>query len=202
MKNTILLVMALTMALALNAQQSPCEKTFGNAKKLFGEKNYTEAKTQFQKVADNCDSNKELAREYIKLCDGFLGLKQMEKEQNALNANASEATQKMKRLEDRNKELEKTNADYAQSLVNAMKTVKSDSLTILRQNETIARLTSDSTKYASEKAALVSSLREMGKELNRYLQKKNKKNTATGLDTISNAPGLIEAMREQLKKAK
>lgn len=194
MKRALIIGIIMFCVHQMNAQTTPCEKMFSKAINYYEAKDYTNAKAQFQKVVNNCDSNKELAQEYIKLCNGWIGLdeeKRLAKEQNksVLDADA----QKINKLEQKNRELEGKNAKYVEAINNTSAAMK--------MQDSIMNAKTDTIRMAKkEKADLCSSLKELGKELNTYLQnpKKKKKNQLVSCDTINEASKLIEVMRLNL----
>lgn len=166
MKRALIIGVIMFCVQQMNAQTTPCEKMFSKAKNYYEAKDYTNAKAQFQKVVNNCDSNKELAQEYIVLCNEWIRMKEEErlaKEQgkSELDANA----RRIKELQDRVGSLQAENAEYAGTFENSRK--------IIVEQDSVIAAKSDSIRMEKKmNAALYSSLREKGGELNGYLNAK------------------------------
>ena len=187
-----------------NAQQSPCEKTFEKAKGLFATNNYSEAKVQFQKVVNNCDSNKEIAQEYIKLCDEWISVKDEGK--TAIETNS----RKINELNDEIANLRAEVDEKAKTIRNANKII-TDNMQTLEEKSSIIEANAkeiDSLKEQNKKLisyqedAILDSLKAFGSELNEYLRTvkwKNRKKVFVSCDSISDVSGMIEAMRGNIR---
>ncbi len=114
----LLLIIMLCCAGSLLAQ-SPCESAFSKATKLYNDHNYTQAKEQFQKVAKNCDSKKDIAKVYIELCDAMIQNKKLADANNNkkadntdvenLNEQIARQTKEIQSLQQANAELTEKN---------------------------------------------------------------------------------------------
>lgn len=98
MKRLILTIIVLCCASSLNAQ-SPCEKAYNKAHKLYEQANYSAALEQFKLVLKDCDSYDEAAELGIKLCEVEIEINKL-KETNSklLNDNKTLKSQKDKQL--------------------------------------------------------------------------------------------------------
>lgn len=175
-KAFLLLEIFLICAQVMNAQQSPCEKTFNKAKGLFIDHNYSEAKVQFQKVVNNCDSNKEIAQEYIKLCDEWISVKDEGKtaiETNSRKINElndeianlrAEADVKAKTIRNANKIIE----ENEKALAEKTSDIEAKDLEIKNLKEQNGKLLS----YQETEEEWANTIKEVGNELNGYLEKK------------------------------
>ena len=198
MKKTVLILGVLLFCVQVGYAQTPCEKTFSNARQLFVQNNFNEAKTQFQKVVNNCDSNKEIAQEYIRLCDGYLGLAEQQQKRNRADKSTIDSlNRKISRLDDKIRYLEKDSIPFYTNLLIKAK-VENDSLkNVTNEQQQIQ----DSCER--EKLALFDSLRALGIELNGYLEDKlskdkdNKQRIRT-YERISN-DSLMGVFRENVK---
>lgn len=206
MKKVIVFVgFLLFCAQIVHAQQSPCEKTFDSAKQFFAEKRYDEAKEQFYKVVKNCDFNKETAQEYIKLCEGFLRLKDSErkaKEQNNIVLSVSDdEARRIKELEDRISYLQADSTQRATTINTYAEKMLAKNNTIDSLKE-IAKQSVDLTnRFENEREAFYGSLRDLGIELNVYLEEKlNNKNKMKieDVDTVSN-DSLVIVLKRNVK---
>ena len=198
MKRVLLIGIALIFAQWTNAQ-TPCEKMFSKAKNYYEAKDYSNAKAQFQKVVNNCDSNKDIAIEYINLCNGWIGVK--EKELN--NNNSAVVDSQIKNLQKENTRLIKENEVLLQQNQN----FKGDNLFLVKECQqkeaTIDSLINKELRPCENTIASIdNSIREMGKELNDCLEKKlssKKKQQIIACDTITGTSSLVDAMRKNLK---
>lgn len=193
--------------------QSPCETTFENAKKLYLDKDYSSAKVKFQKVIDNCDSNKEIAQEYVKLCDEFIRLANEQKiTKKPETVDSDICSKEISRLNDRINHLEKERETIQTSIMVAADKMRGQDAIIVAKTDTIQQL-QDSIKnrllpIVQEKESLetqnmmtVDSLRTFGRELNAYLESKwltVNKEQIVNCDSINDAFTLIKAMRDNL----
>jgi len=198
MKQTVLIIVALLSCVQVGYAQTPCEKSFNEAKTLYNNKQYANAKAQFQKVVKNCNSNKELAQAYIDLCDGWIGLneeKRVVKEQNK-SASISDAN-KIKELQEQIRSLQVKNDEYSGTIENSAQR-------LAEQNTNLAAK-SDTIRMEREKnAALYQSLREKGNELNGYLNaklSKTNKKKIQSYDKVSDST-LMDVFGENLKLVK
>ena len=206
MKKVIVFVWFLLFCVQIAyAQQSPCEKTFDSAKQLFAENRYDEAKEKFINVVKNCDFNKEIAQEYITLCEGFLRLKDTErktKEQSSfVQSVPDEATRRIDGLEKRIRAMEEDSIQRANTILVSVEKLREKNETIGRLENTINEQTSNLNNYKSEREALFSSLREIGMDLNKYLENKlsnNNKKEIESFDTISN-DSLVIVLKRNVK---
>lgn len=196
MKNTIFILEVFLLFAQVGYAQTPCEKTFVNARKLFVEKNYYEAKTQFQKVVNNCDSNKEIAKEYIGLCNGYISLAEQQQNQNRADKSTIDSlNRRISRLDDRIMYLEKDSIPfYANLLIKAK-----------AENDSLKNVTNKQQQFwdscESEKLALFDSFLGLGVELNGYLEAKLSKDNKQKIqpyDGVS-SDSLIDVFRENLK---
>jgi hypothetical protein len=175
---------------------------FSNAEKYYNQGDYANAKVQFQKVVNNCDSNKEIAQQYIALCNGWIRLQEKEMK----NSNSFDRDPRIKNLEDAKDKLEKEKA----TLVQRKKKIEEDNKTLVDQcqikDATIDQLNDSITNkllpLIGANESLESSLRMMGDELNAYLKqkvKRRKKDQIMDYDTITDRTSLRVAMRNNLK---
>ncbi len=202
MKRVLLIGIVLFCAQWVSAQKTPCEKMFSNAEKYYNQGDYANAKVQFQKVVNNCDSNKEIAQQYIALCNGWIRLQEKEMK----NSNSFDRDPRIKNLEDAKDKLEKEKA----TLVQRKKKIEEDNKTLVDQcqikDATIDQLNDSITNkllpLIGANESLESSLRMMGDELNAYLKqkvKRRKKDQIMDYDTITDRTSLRVAMRNNLK---
>lgn len=203
MKKTVLILGVLLFCVQVGYAQTPCEKTFSNARQLFVQKNYNEAKTQFQKVVNNCDSNKEIAQEYIRLCDGYLGLAEQQQKQNRVDKSTIESLNRtISELNDKIRYLEKDSIpDLAELLIKA----KGENERLNNENNSLNKEKNDQQQFVDglekEKLELFDSLRTLGIELNGYLLEKLSKDNKRRIRTyegISN-DSLMGVFRENVK---
>lgn len=207
-KTFILLEILLICAQVINAQQSPCEKTFDKAKGLFAANNYSEAKVQFQKVVNNCDSNKEIAQEYIKLCDEWISVKDEGKtaiETNSRKINElngeianlkADVDEKAKTIRDADKII----TDKEKALAEKTSVLEEKDLEIINLKEQNRKL----LFYQEIEGKLLDSLKVLGSELNDYLQTvkwRNRRKTFANCDSTSDVSEMIEIMRSNIRLA-
>lgn len=192
----------------IEAQQSPCEKTFNKAKGLFAAQNYSEAKTQFQKVVDNCDSNKEIAQGYIKLCDEWIRLSNDSK--NAQETDSRKICELNEEIDSLKVVVENKDFDLirARNIITQWETKDEEQLTTIEANKKeIQRLQEQNGKllsYQKSEKALSDSIKVFSRELNYYLRNvrcRNKKKPFVNCDTILDISDIIEAMRDNIRLA-
>ena len=203
MKRIIILGIALFCAQWMNAQ-TECENMFSKAKNYFMEKDYANAKTQFQKVVKLCPSNADVAREYIGLCDSWNDLK-AKPEKQPLPNEPKEDSQRTKELENRISNLRVDSAQFATTINTYADKMKAISNTI-DSLEKVIKVSFDLTnQYKNENEVLYGSLRDIGIELNRYLENKlgkdGKKEIKFICDTTSN-DSLVSFMRDNVRLVK
>ena len=175
-KKIVLMGLVLICVQVMNAQQSPCEKTFDKAKSLYASKQYDAAKEQFKIVIKNCNSYKELAEEYVMLCDAQI---RFASDKVASGANKSvldefnKDSREMERLRDRALQLEKDNEGYRSDNGRLRRIIdrKADSLLLLQ--DSIDGLLASIEFMEQDNEDLVhvkDSLKVLGHELNDYLR--------------------------------
>ena len=217
MKRVLLLIgIVLFFAQNINAQ---CERMYTKAMNYYDAKDYSNAKMQFQKVVNNCDSNKEIAQEYVKLCEEFIELDKLKQIENASKQEQSVVDSYIKernRLNDRISQLEKEQETMQASIQVAANKMRGQDAIIVAKTETIQQLQDSITNkllpIAQEKNSLdtlnkmaIDSLLALGKELNAYLESKwltVNKEKIIKCDSINDASILIEVIRDNLKLVK
>lgn len=193
MKRALIIGMIMLYAHLVNAQ---CGNMMSKAQNYYQSKDYANAKVQFQKVVEKCPSNVEIAQEYIILCDRWIKLKEEERLANELSKSSSEADAKtIKELQNRINSLQEENVAYLGTFEKSRKIIVEKDSIIAAKSDTIRREKERNT-------TLYTSLQTFGNDLNTYLQKKNKKTKFDSYETINDVLELIEAMRQNLKKAK
>ncbi len=193
MKRALIIGMIMLYAHLVNAQ---CGNMMSKAQNYYQSKDYANAKVQFQKVVEKCPSNAEIAQEYIILCDRWIKLKEEERLANELSKSSSEADAKtIKELQNRINSLQEENVAYLGTFEKSRKIIVEKDSIIAAKSDTIRREKERNT-------TLYTSLQTFGNDLNTYLQKKNKKTKFDSYETINDVLELIEAMRQNLKKAK
>lgn len=195
-KTLILLLVAAFCTLQMNAQ-TPCEKTFEKAKNYYVSKDYANAKAQFQKVVNNCDSNKELAQGYIQLCDEFISL--ADKQKKANNVDNSALVQENNNLKNRISQLEKDKAEL-------QKQILTDKEKLEEKVQSITQLESEKEALLTKQkddGSLVEQLRDLGNEMNVCLKSycRNRNKPFYSYDKLNDANGIIEAMSKNIKNA-
>lgn len=193
MKRALIIGMIMLYAHLVNAQ---CGNMMSKAQNYYQSKDYANAKVQFQKVVEKCPSNAEIAHEYIILCDRWIKLKEEERTANELSKSSSEADAKtIKELQNRINRLQEENDAFLGTFEKSRK--------IIVEKDSIIAAKSDTIRCEKERnTTLYSSLQTFGSDLNTYLQKKNKKTKFDSYETTNDALELIEAMKQNLKKAK
>lgn len=83
MKKSLFIIVLLCCAEIIYGQ-SACEKTYNNAKSLYTRGEYEQAIKKFEAVKNNCDSYKEAADAYIKLCGANISLLDEKSDKNNL----------------------------------------------------------------------------------------------------------------------
>lgn len=208
MKKVGIIVVILFCFQLVNAQT--CEETINKAKKLYEKGQYEDAQKQFQAAVIICNS--EIAKEYIKLCEECVNLKNerttfakekknSESSLNALNEDASKIT----RLENENRELRAKNSQYANDLGKLTGIGQNQEASIKTMSENLQKKSDSLEFYKNERDEFYSSLREMGVELNECLEGKLKKGRKKEIkvinDTISN-DSLVSFMKNNIKLVK
>lgn len=199
MKRIIILGIALFCVQWMNAQ-TECENMFSKAINYYAARNYPKAKEQFQEVVEYCPLNADIAREYIRLCDGWNDLKAKLEKQPKPNAQKVDS-QRIKKLENRISNLQTDSTKLATTINTYAEKMKAKSDTIDCLKIVIKESVNMTNQCKEEKDALYGSLRDLGKELNAYLGEKlsneNKKNIipldSVGYDT------LVTVMKTNLK---
>lgn len=186
----------------MNAQ-TPCERMFTKAMNYCEAGDYPNAKSQFQKVVENCDSNKEIAKVCIKLCETCIGLTA---EQQKEKKSTDTCSQIIKRLNDRISQLEEEKNNYVCQIKTAtkyLKEMKSKDSLLIEENKQLQ----ESLSFTEEQIpSLIESLRSLGNDLNNCLESYWVVRIRMGeplenYDTINDANGLIEAMSRNIKLA-
>ena len=123
-------------------------------------------------------------------------MKEEERLANELSKSSSEADAKtIKELQNRINSLQEENVAYLGTFEKSRK--------IIVEKDSIIAAKSDTIRWEKERnTTLYTSLQTFGNDLNTYLQKKNKKTKFDSYETINDVLELIEAMRQNLKKAK
>lgn len=209
MKRFILTIIVLCSASFLYAQ-SPCEKAYNEAIRLYKDGKYNEAKTKFQLIENDCDSNKEAAILGIELCDAKLNNKKLidnndkltKENSNLMSENAELKTAKQNWLNSK-KELEKERNYYQSSYNKYLGLYRIDSAEIVKLRNNITSLeivagnqepTADSTGVCSKNDEsnneIKAVLKDIYNELNEYMEISgfknwlNSKNLKSQADTI------------------
>lgn len=177
----------------VNAQ---CGNMMSIAQNYYQSKDYANAKAQFQKVVEKCPSNADIAREYIRLCDGYLRLTEQQQNQNRADKSTIDSLNRIiLRRDDRIRYLEKDSIPfYANLLIKAK-----------AENDSLREVTNEQQQfmdsYENEKSALFDSLRALGIELNGYLEDKLNKDNKQKIqqyDGVSN-DSIMDVFKENLK---
>lgn len=211
MKRVLLLIgIVFFFAPSINAQ---CEKMYAKAINYYETKDYSNAKTQFQKVVNNCDSNKEIAQEYVKLCDEFIRLANEQiKTKKTEPVDSDICSEEINRLNDRLSQLEKAEETMQTSIKVAADKMRGQDAVIVAKTDTIQQLQDSITNrllpFVQEKESLetqnmmmVDSLRAFGRELNAYLESRwltVNKEKIVNCDSINDIFTLIKTMRDNL----
>lgn len=200
MKNKFVFIAVLICCINIMNAQTPCEKTFLSAKKLFKDRAYDDAKAQFQKVIDYCDDNKELADEYIKLCNEF---NRLAGEREMVNEKEEREVDSLKR---RISQLEKQNEEFNNTFLKARNNLDKQQSIITEKSDSINYWKGRYYSNNSEKESLIAPLRSLGNDLNNCLESYWVVRIRMGeplenYDTINDANGLIEAMSRNIKLA-
>lgn len=199
MKRIIILGIALFCFQWMNAQ-TECENMFSKAKNYYVNKDYANAKTQFQKVVRLCPSNADAAREYINLCDIWNNSKAKLVDQPLPNV-PKEDSQRIKELENRINSLQADSTKRANTINTYAEKMQAKNNAIDSLERVIKQSVDLANQYKNEKEALFGSLRDMGKELNVCLEEKLSKDNKQKIqlyDGVSN-DSIMEVFRENLK---
>lgn len=203
MKRILLLGLTLLYAQLVDAQ---CDVVFSKATNYYESKDYANAKAQFQKVVEyNCDSYKEIAQEYILLCEGYLRLAAQQEQQQRNNRSNKFAidslTWEITRLEDRIRYLDSIAEGRANTILKAYKIHEAESDTIRQLDSINNRLLQENNRLLQEQVMLMDSIRLIGNELNDYLRRKwltVNKDEIIDCNTITDLPTLISTIRKNL----
>lgn len=211
MKKIVLLFGFLLTCAQVNAQ-SICDKAFNKAKSLYRLEKFSDAKEQFLKVINtkDCNSYKELAEEYVLLCDAQI---RFASDKVASGANKfvldefNKDSREMERLRDRALQLEKDNEGYRSDNGRLRRIIdrKADSLLLLQ--DSIDGLLASIEFMEQDNEDLVhvkDSLKVLGHELNDYLRTvrwRNKKKNFVNCDMQPDISDMIEVMRSNIRLA-
>lgn len=192
-KRTIIIGMIMFYAHLVNAQ---CENMMSIAQNYYRSNDYANAKVQFQKIVEKCPSNVDVAREYIRLCDGYLRLTEQQQNQNRADKSTIDSLNRIiSRRDDRIRYLEKDSIPFYTNLLIKAKA----------ENDSLREVTNEQQQLfdgcESEKSALFDSLRALGIELNGYLEDKLSKDNKQKIqqyDGVSN-DSIMDVFKENLK---
>jgi hypothetical protein len=196
-KRTIIIGMIMFYAHLVNAQ---CGNMMSIAQNYYRSNDYANAKVQFQKIVEKCPSNADLAREYIRLCDGYLSLAAQQQNQNRADKSTIDSLNRIiSKRDDRIRYLEKDSIPFYTNLLKNARV----------ENDSLKKVTNEQQQfmdsYENEKKVLYGSLRDVGKELNDYLDgklgKDGKKEIKVICDTTSN-DSVVSFMRDNVRLVK
>ncbi len=197
MKRALIIGMIMLYAHLVNAQ---CGNMMSKAQNYYQSKDYANAKVQFQKIVEKCPSNADLAREYIRLCDGYLSLAAQQQNQNRADKSTIDSLNRIiSKRDDKIRYLEKDSIPFYTNLLKNARV----------ENDSLKKVTNEQQQfmdsYENEKKVLYGSLRDVGKELNDYLDgklgKDGKKEIKVICDTTSN-DSVVSFMRDNVRLVK
>lgn len=196
MKKLLLTIFVLCVTGSLFAQ-TPCESAFNKAKDLYTKHKYGQAKEQFSKVVNNCDSKKEIAIEYIELCNAKLENENNKKATtNAKSNNITENVNYKEELKRINIELQEYKKKYAE--VNK----QADSLFKLNRlkDEQLKSMNADKAENVDNLSQELQKLRgiinDVDERLKEYVDSSGFKNWIKSKDLKRQANDIIKKIKE------
>ncbi len=199
MKKLLLTILILCITGSLFAQ-TPCESAFNKAKGLYNKHEYKQAKEQFNKVLNNCDSKKEIANVYIELCNAKLDNETIRKTTtNVQSNNITENVNDKEEYKRINKELQEYKKKYSEVQKQA------DSLYKLNKLKDSKLMTMEAKKEENVdniSKELQNLLNDVDQQLQTYLKSSGFKNWIKSKDLKKQARDIREKIKETINTDK
>lgn len=197
---SIIIAMLLFSFHIVNAQTS-CDETIERAKLQYKNGQYEDAKKQFQAAIIICDS--EIAKEYIQLCNEHISLNdaKLKLKDHPSPNEPREDSQRITELENRISNLQADSTQRATTINTYAEKMLAKNNTIDSLKEVAKQSVDLTNRFENEREAFYGSLRDLGIELNAYLEKKlnnNNKKKIEDVDTISN-DSLVIVLKRNIK---